>query len=504
MEPNAKLRLEGISKYFPGVKALDGVDVTLRAGTVHAIMGENGAGKSTLMKIINGLYRPDRGVIRLDGEKVEIASPMRAAELGIAMIYQELNYFPDLSIEENLFMRRYPSRGGNPFISWKLLREKTLAIFRENGVRYDPGMKIKELSVSNIQMLEILKAVAFKAQIIIMDEPTSSISAKEVDRLFETIDRLRGSGVSILYISHKLDEIFRIADDITVIRDGKTVAGGPAASFTEAGLITAMVGRPIENIYPKETLPLGDVFFEVRNFSRKGVFADINLHARRGEIVGLAGLVGAGRTELACAIFGMDPHDSGEIRLDGRELRIRSIGDAIRNGILMVSEDRRKYGVVPMRSIRENITLTSLRIGRGKLINLKAERQASQRLSAILNVKAPSLDAELGSLSGGNQQKVILARWLMVDSKVMIMDEPTRGIDVGAKFEIYAIMTRLVKEKGIGIVMISSEMPELIGMSDRIYVMSKGRITGELRRGEFSQERIMVHATGAGEEELRA
>ncbi|MDR1612004.1 MAG: sugar ABC transporter ATP-binding protein [Planctomycetota bacterium] len=496
MDPGVKLRLAGISKNFPGVRALDGVDVTLRSGTVHAIMGENGAGKSTLMKIINGLYRQDRGEIYLDGKKIEVSSPLKASELGIAMIYQELNYFPDLSIEENLFMRRYPTKGG--FINWKGLRERTRAIFAENGVHYDPAVKIKELSVSNIQMLEILKAVAFKARIIIMDEPTSSISAKEVDHLFAVINRLRDSGVSILYISHKMDEIFRIADDITVLRDGRTITAGPADSFTEDSLITAMVGRPIENIYPKECLPLGEIFFEVRDFNSKGVFADINLQVRRGEIVGLAGLVGAGRTELACAVFGMDPYDSGEIRLDGKPLKIRSIGEAIRNGILMVSEDRKKFGVLPMRSIRENIAIASLRINRGKLVNLKRERLVSQRLFSSLNVKAPGLDAELGTLSGGNQQKVILARWLMVDSKVMIMDEPTRGIDVGSKFEIYSIMTRLVREKGVSIVMISSEMPELIGMSDRIYVMNKGRITGELRRDEFSQERIMVHATNAG------
>ncbi|MDR0361483.1 MAG: sugar ABC transporter ATP-binding protein [Planctomycetota bacterium] len=496
MDSGVKLRLVGISKFFPGVKALDGVDVTLREGTVHAIMGENGAGKSTLMKIINGLYKQDRGEIHLDGKKVDIASPQQASELGIAMIYQELNYFPDLTIEENLFMRRYPTKAS--FISWKTLREQTRRIFAENGVHYDPGMKIKELSVSNIQMLEILKAVAFKAKIIIMDEPTSSISTKEVDQLFATINRLRDNGVSILYISHKMDEIFRIADDITVIRDGRTIVSGPVDAFTEDSLITAMVGRPIENIYPKEILPLGDTFFEVRDFNSAGVFADINLHVRRGEIVGLAGLVGAGRTELACAIFGMDPCDRGEVWLDGERARIRSINEAIQNGILMVSEDRKKYGVVPMRSIRENISITSLRINKGKLIDLKREKRISQRLFSSLNVKAPNLDVELGTLSGGNQQKVILARWLMVDSKVMIMDEPTRGIDVGAKFEIYSIMTKLVKEKGIGIVMISSEMPELIGMSDRIYVMNKGRITGELERDQFTQERIMIHATAAG------
>ena len=493
MDSDVKLQLQGISKSFPGVKALDGVDVTLRTGTVHAIMGENGAGKSTLMKIINGLHKQDKGEIFLDGEKVDIDSPFQASAMGIAMIYQELNYFPELTIEENLFMRRYPTKGS--FISWKALREQTRKIFAENGVHYDPGMKIKELSVSNIQMLEILKAVAFKAKIIIMDEPTSSISNKEVDHLFATINRLRDSGVSILYISHKMDEIFRIADDITVIRDGRTITSGPAKSFTEDSLITAMVGRPIENIYPKEILPLGETFFEIKNFNSKGVFADVNLHVRRGEIVGLAGLVGAGRTELARAAFGMDPYDSGEIWLDGKKLNIRSIGQAIQHGILMVSEDRKKFGVVPMRSIKENISITSLRINKGKLINLKQEKQISQRLFASLNVKAPSLDAELGTLSGGNQQKVILARWLMVDSKVMIMDEPTRGIDVGAKFEIYAIMTRLVKEKGVSIIMISSEMPELIGMSDRIYVMNKGCVTGELQREEFSQERIMVHAT---------
>lgn len=501
MEKKIKLELRNICKSFPGVKALDHVNISLRKGTVHAVMGENGAGKSTLMKIINGLYQRDSGQILLDGKEVFFASPLESFAAGIAMIYQELNFFPDLTIEENIFMGKHPGKAG--MVDWKELRNNVNTILRENGLDYDPGMKIKELSVSNIQMLEIVKAVAFKAEVIIMDEPTSSISNQEVEALFETIDRLRSQGISILYISHKMEEIFRIADDITVIRDGQSIVTGPAGDFNNDTLIAHMVGRPISNIYPKEKIPLGNVIFEIRNLCSRDTFDQVNLTLRKGEIIGMAGLVGAGRTEVARAVFGLDSYDSGTILLHNKKVEIKNVSQAIGCKILMVSEDRKKEGVVGIRSIRENIALASLRVRKGGFLNLKKEMEEAKSMSDMLNVRGAGIETALGSLSGGNQQKVILARWLMLEGEVLILDEPTRGIDVGAKLEIYYIMMKLVKEKGLSIIMISSELPELIGMCDRIYVMNKGYVTGVIGREEYSQERIMKLATktgGKGEE----
>jgi len=496
MSENIKLELKGICKSFPGVKALDNVNIALRQGTVHAVMGENGAGKSTLMKIINGLYHRDAGEVLLDGKEVHFASPLESAEAGIAMIYQELNYFPELTIEENVLMGKQPSKFG--IVNWRKLRKEVKKIFKDNELDYNPEMKIKELSVSNIQMLEITKAVAFQAKVIIMDEPTSSISNKEVDALFETIEKLTKQGISILYISHKMEEIFRIADDITVIRDGQSIISGAASEFTEDTLIAHMVGRPIENIYPKEECEKGDIVFEVKNFKSTDTFDNINLQVRRGEIVGMAGLVGAGRTEVARAIFGLDSYTSGEILLNGKEVVVKSVSDAVKNRILMVSEDRKKEGIIGVRSIRENIALANLRVRKGVFLKLREEEKEAQKMSEMLGVRSAGIETQLQSLSGGNQQKVILARWLLLDSDVMILDEPTRGIDVGAKLEIYSIMMRLVKEKGMSIIMISSELPELIGMCDRIYVMNKGLITGSVERPEFSQEAIMRLATREG------
>ena len=494
MSNDIKLELRGISKSFPGVKALDNVNIKLRKGTVHAVMGENGAGKSTLMKIINGFYKKDEGTVYLDGKEVVFSSPLESSEAGIAMIYQELNFFPDLTVEENIFMGKQPSSFG--FVNWKKLRTEVRDIFRENGLDYDPGMKIKELSVSNIQMLEIVKAVTFNASIIIMDEPTSSISNKEVAMLFNTINRLRERGISILYISHKMEEIFEIADDITVIRDGQSIISGPASDFNNDSLIAHMVGRPLENIYPKEAVPLGETILEVKGLCSKDSFADVSFKLRKGEIIGMAGLVGAGRTEVARAIFGLDHFDSGEIILNGKKVENKSVSDAIRNKILMISEDRKKEGVVSIRSIRENMSIASHRVRKGWFVNLKNEHEETEKMKEQLNVRCPGLETSLGSLSGGNQQKVILARWLMLKGEVLIMDEPTRGIDIGAKFEIYTIMTSLLKQ-GISIIMISSELPELIGMCDRIYVMNKGYVTGSLERSDFDQERIMRYATSS-------
>ncbi len=463
-----KLEIQGVSKSFPGVKALDNVNIALRPGTVHAVMGENGAGKSTLMKIINGLYKRDEGKILLDGKEVHFSGPEESGAAGIAMIYQELNFFPELTVAENMFMKRQPGKGG--FVSWGQMMEDAQKILDENGLSYDPSEKIKNLPIASVQMLEIIKAVAFKAQVIIMDEPTSSISNKEVEFLFETIRRLKEQGISFLYISHKMEEIFRIADDITIIRDGKSIISGRVDEFTEDSIITHMVGRSIDNIYPKEQVPIGEVVFEAKNLTTDGMFRNVSLEVRKGEIVGMAGLVGAGRSEVCRAVFGLDPLDSGEITLCGEKYVPKDVTHAIKNKILMITEDRKKEGIIGVRSCRENITLTNHHIQKGVFMNLKQEIEDAKRMAEMLKVRFAGIETPIGSLSGGNQQKVLLARWLMLESKLLILDEPTRGIDVGAKLEIYNIITDLVK-KGYSILMISSEMPELLGMCDRIYVM---------------------------------
>lgn len=486
-----KLEIQGVSKSFPGVKALDNVNIALRPGTVHAVMGENGAGKSTLMKIINGLYKRDEGRILLDGKEVHFSGPEESGAAGIAMIYQELNFFPELTVAENMFMRRQPGKAG--LVSWGQMMENARKILEENGLHYDPSEKIKNLPIASVQMLEIIKAVAFKAQVIIMDEPTSSISNKEVEFLFETIKRLKEQGISFLYISHKMEEIFRIADDITIIRDGKSIISGRVDEFTEDSIITHMVGRSIENIYPKENVPIGEVIFEAKNLSTEGMFKNVSLEVRRGEIVGMAGLVGAGRSEVCRAVFGLDPLESGEITLCGERYVPKDVTHAIKNKILMITEDRKKEGIIGVRSCRENITLTSHHIQKGIFMNLKQEIEDAERMSEMLKVRFAGIETPIGSLSGGNQQKVLLARWLMLESRLLILDEPTRGIDVGAKLEIYNIITDLVK-KGYAILMISSEMPELLGMCDRIYVMSQGYVSGCLSREEFHQETIMQMA----------
>ena len=486
-----KLELKHISKSFPGVKALDDVNIALRPGTVHAVVGENGAGKSTLMKIINGLYQRDEGQVFLDGKEVHFSGPLESSAAGIAMIYQELNFFGELSIAENIFMKRQPTSGGK--VNWKKMYDDAAAILKENDLPYDPRTKIKELPIASIQMLEIVKAVAFNAQVIIMDEPTSSISNKEVKILFDKVNELRAKGISFLYISHKMEEIFQIADDITVIRDGKSIISGPASDFNDESIITYMVGRSIENVYPKVSVPIGEVQLECKNLCSDGMFKDISMTVRKGEIVGMAGLVGAGRSEVCRAIFGLDPLDSGEITLCGRPYKPKNVTHAIKNKILMITEDRKKEGIIGVRSCRENITLTSHHIRKGVWMNLAKEKKEAQEMAEMLKVRFAGIETPIGSLSGGNQQKVLLARWLMLDSDLLILDEPTRGIDVGAKLEIYNIMIDLAR-KGYAIIMISSEMPELLGMCDRIYVMSQGYMTGCLDRTDFNQETIMQMA----------
>lgn len=489
------MRVSGVEKSFPGVKALSGIDFAVRKGTVHALCGENGAGKSTLMKIIMGLYQQDKGQIFLDEKPVEVKNPIQARELGISMIAQELNYVPELSVEENLFLGRLPvNKAGK--VDWKRVRREAQRFLKEEGLPYTPDQKLKTLTVSDIQMLEIIKAVTNNAQVIIMDEPTSSITHKEVEQLFAKIEMLKAQGVSIVYISHKMEEVFRIADEITVLRDGAVVSTDKAENLDLDTVIARMVGRKLDNVYPKEKVEVGEKALEVEHFTREDLFEDISFYARRGEIVGFAGLVGAGRTETMRAIFGLDPHDSGVIKIDGKETKIKSPGDSIKHKLVMLSESRRDDGIIPVRSVMENASLGNLKkFIYGGFAHRAKERSEVKASFDKMSVKTPTLDTAISALSGGNQQKVLLSRWMLCNPDIMILDEPTRGIDVGAKFEIYRLITDIVKENK-AVIMVSSELPELIGMCDRIYVMCQGRISGCISRDAFSQETIMKHAAG--------
>jgi len=490
---NNILEVKHISKAFPGVQALDDVSFAVKEHSVHVLCGENGAGKSTLMKIINGIYQPDSGDTFIRGEKVEIESPIKAGELGISMIFQELNYMPEMSIEESLFVGRWPKTGYGR-IDWKTIRERTLQLLKQEGLSFDPETKLKDLSISNLQMLEILKAISRDADIIIMDEPTSSITNKEIEILFAKIADLRARGKAIVYISHKMEEVFRIADEISILRDGKVVVTRPKDELNIDSVIALMVGRALGLGYPKEDVPSGEIVLEVEQFSGPSGFHDVSFNVKKGEIVGFAGLVGAGRTETVRALFGLDEHTQGTIKVRGKPSKIKSVQDSIRSGIVMLSEDRRRFGIVPVRDVKENVTLASMEqfFQNGHLYKAK-ERNKVEDICRKINVKMPSIDVPVSTLSGGNQQKVVLSKWMLRDPDILILDEPTRGIDVGAKFEIYKLMSNFVKE-GKSIIMVSSELPELIGMCDRIYVMADGRITGELKRTEFSQDKIMRYA----------
>jgi len=498
MGEKERLRVSGVTKMFPGVTALDNVDFAVREGTVHVLCGENGAGKSTLMKIIDGVYQADAGEIFIDGNPVKINNPSDARGLGISMIFQELNYIPEFSVAENMYVGEWPVNSLG-CLDWKKIRESTTELLRQEGLHYSPDTKLRDLTVSDIQMLEITKAVSKNSKIIIMDEPTSAITQREVEVLFEKIRTLKERGVSIIYISHKLDEVFRIADDITVFRDGKSVGTKPAAELDIDTVIAMMVGRKLEKSYPKETVPIGEVLLEVEGLSGEK-FSGVGFNARRGEIVGFSGLMGAGRTEVMRALFGLDLTFSGKVRVSGRDVSVRHPSDSIRNGMIMLSEDRRRYGLISMRSVKENCTLAALaRVIYGGRLHVREENSVVGNIFERMRVKTPTLETPIGSLSGGNQQKVLLARWMLRDPDILILDEPTRGIDVGAKFEIYRLMTELVNA-GKAVIMVSSELPELLGMCDRIYVMCQGAVTGELKQDEFSQELIMKYATGSMEQ----
>jgi ABC-type sugar transport system ATPase subunit len=483
------LDLKGISKSFPGVKALDKVHFRLRPGSVHALCGENGAGKSTLMKIINGIYEMDEGEIHFKGKSILPQNPKQMLDIGVVTIHQELSPVLDMTVSENIFLGREPrNRAG--LIDVKKLRADTEKLLAKYGLSYNPQALMRSLSISDIALIEIVKAISRDASVVIMDEPTSSITDSEVEILFENIKLLKSEGIGIIYISHKLDEIFSVCDEVTIFRDGKWVHHCKINEIDKNGIIEKMVGRELAEQFPKVAAKTGNVAFQLKNFSGNG-FANINLEAREGEIIGIAGLIGAGRSETFRAVFGLDKHESGEILLRGKPIKIKRSQDAINAGIVMTSEDRKREGLVLCLSVRENVILSSLKeILTFGLLNLRKEKAAVNEMVEKLSIKITSQNNPVTSLSGGNQQKVVLAKWLLKSPGVLILDEPTRGIDVGAKYEIYRLMCALARQ-GAAIIMISSELPELIGMCDRIAVMSQGKLTGELNRDEFSQKKIM-------------
>ncbi len=487
--------MNGITKRFPGVLALDKVSIAVRVGTVHALMGENGAGKSTLMKVLSGLYQPDEGEIRLHGRPVRVGEARAALGLGIAMVHQELSPIPDMTVGENIFLQREPLHTFLRIVDRKTMNRKTDELFHRLDVRIDPRRKMRQLSVAEAQMVEIAKALSYDATLIIMDEPTSAITDQEVDNLFRVIRSFRKDGISFVYISHKMDEVFEIADEITVLRDGRLIGTNPVSEVDHDALVRMMVGREVSDYFPKEPTALGDEALSVRELTRDGEFTDISFSVCRGEIFGIAGLMGAGRTELAECIFGATSADSGEIRMHGQELAITSPSDAIQRGIALVTEDRKLKGLNLKASVRDNLTLVNLDeyLLFGGVVNKRREAADVGRMVASLSIRTPSAQQLVDFLSGGNQQKVVIGKWLLKNPEILIMDEPTRGIDVGAKTEIYKLMNSIVAS-GKAIIMISSELPELLGMCDRIMVMSQGRATAIYERREFDQEKILASA----------
>ena len=496
-----KLELKGVCKSFPGVKALDNVQLSLRPGTVHALMGENGAGKSTLMKCLFGIYRMDAGEVILDGQKVEIHNPDEAMNYGIAMVHQELQPVLARSVAENLYLGRFPTKGFGPFkvIDHKTMYTDTEKWLKEVKMDFDPKAQLGTLSIGQMQSVEIAKAVSQQAKVVIFDEPTSSLSDNEVEALFRIMNDLRNKGVAMVYISHKMDEIKRIADDITIMRDGTYVGTWPAEELSTDQIIAKMVGRELTNVYPpKETTP-GEVIMEVKNLSsiHSKSFQNISFTLRKGEILGFGGLVGAQRTELMEGIFGIRGVTSGEIYMHGNKVKIKHPIDAMNAGIGLITEDRRGNGIFGCLSIKDNVGISIYNkfLKLGFVLNHKEINQVVNDSIKKLSIKTPSMKEHIANLSGGNQQKVIVSRWLANDPDVLIMDEPTRGIDVGAKHEIYEIMSELAKQ-GKAIIMISSEMSELLGMSDRVCVMCNGKLTGVIDKTEdMTQAKVMSYAT---------
>lgn len=486
--------MRGIVKEFSGVRVLNGVSFRLRRGSVHALMGENGAGKSTLMKILCGMYPATQGEIMIDGKTVKISSPIDAKRLGIAMIHQELSAFHELTVAANMFMNREYKRGF--LLDDKRMNQAAAEILADLNISIDPKLKMNRLSVAEMQLVEIAKAVSTDADIIIMDEPTSALTEAEVVNLYKTVRDLRSRGKAIVYISHKIEEIFTIADEITVLRDGDFVAHDTIEAFDHDKLISLMVGRTLNQQFHKTHHSFGDVLLKVEDMSRSGKFSSVSFEVRAGEVLGISGLIGAGRTEVVETVFGLDRADSGDVYIAGEKVNIRSPRDAISHGLALVSEDRKNVGLNLVGSVKENITMANLeKYCRFGVIKSREEKKAGDGLMDMLSVKAHSRDTLVSALSGGNQQKVILARWMSTNPKVLILDEPTKGIDVGAKAEIYKLIDEFTAQGGC-VIMVSSEMPEILGMSDRIAVMHEGELAAVFDRDEATQEKLLSAAAG--------
>jgi ribose transport system ATP-binding protein len=489
--------MEGIDKSFPGVHALDEVKFELYPGEIHALVGENGAGKSTLMKVLAGIYAKDGGRIIFKGQEVEIPNPRAAQHLGISMIHQELNLMPHLTVAQNIFVGREPRRNVGFFLDEKAVNEQAKGLLALIHLELDPRTKVSNLTIAKQQMIEIAKALSFESEVLIMDEPTAALTEAEIEDLFEIIRKLRDQGVGIIYISHRLEELQHIADRITVMRDGRYINTVPTADTTIDEIIRMMVGRTIFQDAPE--IPENgsqEVVLEVKNLNRGRMIRDVSFQLRKGEILGFAGLMGAGRTEVARAIFGADPIESGDIYVKGKKVHIGSPSDAVEHGIGYLSEDRKRYGLAVGLDIKANIALAAMKKFSSIVgwINGPATRDVAKQLVDALAIRTPSLDQKVKNLSGGNQQKVVIGKWLTADTDILIFDEPTRGIDVGAKNEIYRLLNELV-DQGKSIIMISSELPEILRMSHRVAVMCEGRITGELPIEEATQEKIMIFAT---------
>ena len=486
------LEMVDICKSFPGVKALENVNLKLRRGTIHALMGENGAGKSTLMKVLMGMYTPDSGKVIYDGKEISKYTQGQAIKMGITMVHQELSYIPYMTVAENLFLGREIKKHG--VLDKTAMHEKAKELLARVGVTIDPKLLMKDLSVSERQMVEIAKCVSYNAKIVIMDEPTSAITDKEVEQLFAVLNDLKAKGVAIIYISHKMDEVLKISDEVTILRDGTFIDTYSTENIDINKIIVSMVGRELSQVYPEKKNKIGETIFEVKNLKREGVFHDISFSLRAGEILGFSGLMGAGRTEIMRAIYGIDKLDEGEVYMKGKRIDIKQPGDAITNKIGLVNEDRKGVGLVLPLSIKKNLTLSNLnKYFAGPVITAKKEGELADRMMKALAIKAPSKEQLVKNLSGGNQQKVVLGKLLLDEAEVLIMDEPTRGIDIGAKAEIYKLICELA-EQGKAVIVVSSEMPELLGLCDRIIVLHEGEITGEVRRDSFDQEQLMKWA----------
>lgn len=491
------LEIQHIRKEFPGVTALDDVDFSIKPGEVRALVGENGAGKSTLIKILTGVYQPDQGELFFKGEKTTIEDPLQGQMMGISVVHQELNLINDISVCENIFLGRPLMRRkfGISLIDWKLMEKESLSLLKRLRVNIDVHANVRQLSVAQKQLVEIAKALSFNCELMVMDEPSATLTEKELTVLFEIIRELKRQQVAVIYISHRLEEIFAIADSVTVLRDGRHISTIDVSSTNRNNLIVQMVGRSISSEFPQASHAVGEEVLEASGLTNDRLH-DVSFSLRKGEIFGIAGLVGAGRTELARAVMGIDPIKSGSIKLYGDPVKFRDVTSAVQSGLGLVPEERKSQGLVLGMSVQENISICKIRkVERGMFISRKKEQEISNDYIRKLSIETPHSEQIVKNLSGGNQQKVVLAKWLLADVDILIFDEPTRGIDVGAKYEIYLLLHALVKS-GKSIIMISSELPELMGMCDRIAVMHEGRITGELSRGEATQEKIMHFAAG--------